>query len=246
MELATGHRELNFRKTVRHLYVEQRELPKPVILEYPTFASAAEASGISRIWAGIHWPADNESGQELGRNIAENAWQRGQQFVLGTASPATAVFLALRPPYWFYDNLTPDYPTQFRTTNGTLAMDLSAGGAGAWRSTIVDALPAGSYELKLMVAATGDQPVRLAAAVEATKGLLGKSEGILQPTGTPGIVTIPWTSDGLAAFRVSIEAHIDSGSANVSVSFISAERIWRKLTGSPRYYKMSTAGPSIR
>jgi membrane-associated phospholipid phosphatase len=245
MELATGHPDLNFRKAVRHLYVEQRELAEPVTLDYPTFASAAQASGMSRIWAGIHWPADNEMGLELGRKIGENVWQRGQQFVLGTASPATAVFLALRPPYWFYDNLTADHPAQFRSSGG-LAMDISAGGAGAWRSIVVDAVPAGSYQLKLVVAATGDRPLRLAAAIEASQGggaVLGKTETILQPAGTPDTITIPWQSDGAHAFRVSIEAHADSGSAKLLVSSVSARRIWPMAAGgSRRYYEMSTAG----
>ena len=62
MELAIGKPDFNFKQTVRHLYVEQRELAEPVTLFYPTFAAAAEAAGISRIWAGVHWPADNERG----------------------------------------------------------------------------------------------------------------------------------------------------------------------------------------
>ncbi len=76
MELATGSTSLNLRASVHHLFVEQRELTPPVTLFYPTFASAAEASGISRIWGGIHWPADNEQGQILGRKIGETVWGR--------------------------------------------------------------------------------------------------------------------------------------------------------------------------
>ena len=53
MELAIGKPDFNFKTTVRHLYVEQRELAEPVTLSYPTFAAAAEAAGISRIWAGF-------------------------------------------------------------------------------------------------------------------------------------------------------------------------------------------------
>ncbi|MBV9558910.1 MAG: vanadium-dependent haloperoxidase, partial [Bradyrhizobium sp.] len=95
MELATGKRPFNFHRLVTHLYVEQRELAQPVTLSYPTFAAAAEASGISRIWGGVHWPVDNKRGQEIGQKVGEHAWERAQQFVLGTASPATAVFAAL-------------------------------------------------------------------------------------------------------------------------------------------------------
>ena len=73
MELATEKPDFNFSMTVKHLYVEQRELAKPVTLLYPTFASAADAAGMSRIWAGVHWPADNERGLELGRKVGENA-----------------------------------------------------------------------------------------------------------------------------------------------------------------------------
>jgi hypothetical protein len=121
---------------------------------------------------------------------------------------------------------------------------VSAGGAGAWRSIVVDALPAGSYELKLAIAATGDRPIPLTIAVEALQGgaVLGKKETILQPTGIPGIVTIPWTSDGARSFRVSIEAWADSGSAKMLVSSINAWRIWPMLVGSPRYHEISSAG----
>ena len=95
MELAIGKPDFNFKTTVRHLYVEQRELAEQVTLSYPTFAAAAEAAGISRIWAGVHWPADNERGLELGRKVGESVWRRAEQFVLGRrirdASPALLV-----------------------------------------------------------------------------------------------------------------------------------------------------------
>jgi membrane-associated phospholipid phosphatase len=155
MELATGKPDFNFHVTVRRLYVEQRELAEPVTLSYPTFAAAGEAAGISRIWGGVHWPADNEHGLELGRKVGENAWRRAQEFVLGIASPAAAAFAALRSPFWFHDNQTPDHPAHFETASG-LAVDLPPQGAGVWRSIVVDAMPAGAYELKLKAKATGD------------------------------------------------------------------------------------------
>jgi membrane-associated phospholipid phosphatase len=244
MELATGRRELNFRKSVSHLYVEQRDLAKPVTLDYPTFAAAAEASGASRIWAGIHWPLDDASGQELGRKVGEIAWQRGQQFILGSASPAAAIFLALHPPYWFYESLTPDHPVQFHAVGDSLAIDITAGGAGAWRSIVVDAVPAGRHELKVVSSAKGDQSVRLAVILEAEDGRtrLGGSETVLPPDGTPCTTTLQWTADGATAFRVSIQASIERGSANVAVASVGERRIWPMLSGPPRYYELSTIG----
>jgi hypothetical protein len=88
--------ELRLHKTVRRLFVEQRDLAEPVTLDYTTFASAVTASGMSRIWGGIHWPADEIQGRALGEHVGENAWQRARQFVLGTASPAAAVLAFLR------------------------------------------------------------------------------------------------------------------------------------------------------
>ena len=245
MELATGRPDLNLRKTVRHLYVEQRELAQPVTLDYPTFASAAEASGTSRIWAGVHWPADNEQGQELGRQVGENAWQRAQQFVLGTASPATAVFAVLHPPYWFHDNEIAERPAHFQTVGG-LAIDLPAGGAGAWRSIVVDPMPAGNYGLRLRIAVTGDQAIRLNASVQANEEsssiLLGAADTVVSAASSASVVTVPWTSDGLQSFRVSIEARSNTGSGQVLISAINCTRIWPVVAGSPRYYEPSSAG----
>jgi hypothetical protein len=246
MELATGKPDFNFKKTVRHLYVEQRELAQPVTLFYPTFEAAAEAAGISRIWAGVHWPADNERGLALGRKVGENVWRRAELFWLGTASPAAAVFTALRPPFWFHENETPDHPVHFEATSG-LAVGLPPKGAGVWRSILVDAMPAGAYELKLKVRATGDEPVRLKVAIISTQtpktaALLAAAEAIIPATGSDSVVTIPWTSDGTRSFRVSIEARADEGGARLLVSAIKATRTWPMAAGSPRYYEPSSVG----
>jgi hypothetical protein len=245
MELATGKPDFNFKETVRRLYVEQRELAQPVTLSYPTFEAAAAASGISRIWAGVHWPADNERGQELGRNVGENVWRRAQQFVLGTVSPATAVFAALRPPFWFHDNETPNHPAHFEAASG-LAVDLPPGGSGAWRSSVVDAMPAGAYELKVKAKVTAGQPVRLKVAIEPSErsqvAPLSATEAIILATGFDDVVTIMWTSDGAQSFRVSIGARADDGGGQLLVSAIKATRMWPMVAGSLRYYEPSSAG----
>jgi len=245
MELATGKPDFNFKETVRRLYIEQRELAQPVTLSYPTFEAAAEASGMSRIWAGVHWPVDNERGQELGRKVGENVWRRAQQFLLGTASPATAIFAASRPPFWFHDNETPNHPAQFETASG-LAVDLPPGGSGAWRSGVVDAMPAGAYELKVKAKVTGDQPIRVKVAIEPgerSQGApLSATEAIIPATGFDDLVTTAWTSDGAQSFRVSIEARADDGGGRLLVSAIKATRMWPTVAGSLRYYEPSSAG----
>jgi len=244
MELATGEPDFNFSTTVKHLYVEQRELAKPVTLFYPTFASAAHAAGMSRIWAGVHWPVDNERGLELGSKVGENVWRRAQQFVLGTASPAAAMFATLRPPYWFHDSETPDHPAHFEAASG-LAIDLAPHGAGAWRSIVVDPMPAGAYALKLTVKATGDQPVRLKVAIEPSErsqAPLAATEAAIPATGAASVLTIPWSSDGAQSFRVSIEASADNGAAQLLVSAVKATRVWPIVAGSPRFYEPSLVG----
>ena len=244
MELATGKPDFNFSTTVKHLYVEQRELAKPVTLFYPTYASAAEAAGMSRIWAGVHWPADNERGLALGREVGENVWRRAQQYLLGTASPAAAMFATPRPPYWFHDNETPAHPAGFDTASG-LAIELPPHGAGDWRSVVADPMPEGAYELKLKAKAIGDQPVRLKVAIEPGEGpqaaSLGVAEAIIPATGSDDIVTVPWTSDGIQSFRVSIEARADNG-GRLLVSAIKTARMWPTAAGSPRYYEPDSAG----
>jgi len=244
MELATGKPDFNFEHTVRRLYVEQRELAEPVTLSYPTYAAAAEAAGISRIWAGVHWPVDNERGLELGGKVGENVWRRAQQFVLGTASPAAAMFATLRPPYWFHDSETPDHPAYFEAASG-LTVDLPPGGAGAWRSIVVDPLPAGAYALKLTVKATGDQPVRLKVAIEPSEksqAPLGATEAAVAATGAASVLTIPWASDGAQSFKVSIEARAEGGAARLLVSAVKATRVWPIVAGSPRFYEPSLVG----
>jgi membrane-associated phospholipid phosphatase len=250
MELMTGKPDFDFKVTMRRLYVEQRELAQPVTLSYPTFADAAEASGISRIWGGVHWPADNDRGLELGRKVGENAWRRAQQFVLGAASPAAAAFAALRPPFWFHDNETPEHAAHFEAASG-LAVDLPPQGAGVWRSAAVDAMPAGAYELKLKAKAAGDQPVRLKVAIEPSDtqqsaALFAATEAIIPATGSDNVVTTPWTSDGAQSFRVSIEARADDGGAQLLVSAIKAIRLWPIVAGSPRYYEPSSVGEPDR
>jgi len=127
-----------------------------------------------------------------------------------------------------------------------LAVDLPPGGVGVWRSIVVDAMPAGAYELKLKTKVTGDQPIRLSVAIEPSERSqadpFAVSETIIPATGSDGILTIPWTSDGVRSSKISIEARADGGSARLLVSTIKATRVWPMVAGSPRYYEPSSAG----
>jgi hypothetical protein len=243
MELTTGSTSLNLRASVHHLFVEQRELTPPVTLFYPTFASAAEASGISRIWGGIHWPADNEQGQILGRKIGETVWGRVQQLVLGTASPADAVAVALRPPLWFGEGVRRNNP-QLAAIGEGLPMSLAPDTTGTWRSIAVDPVPEGSYELKLAVKVTGDAPVHVKVAVEtpdAREELLGTASAVAPP-GRVTVLDVPWTSDGVRSLRFSVEAQAGHANAGVLISALHNMRTWPVVAGSARYYEMRSAG----
>lgn len=47
-------------------------------LQWATFGDAADEAGRSRIWGGIHIPADDEAGREIGREVADAAWSRAR------------------------------------------------------------------------------------------------------------------------------------------------------------------------
>jgi hypothetical protein len=246
MRLATGKPDLNFRTAVHHLYVELRELAHPVTLDYPTFEAAAAACGISRIWAGIHWPADNERGHELGLKVGDNAWQRYQQVVLAFASPPTAAFMTLRPPYWVHENEVADHPASFDSASG-LAMDLPPEASGTWQSILLDPMPAGNYELRLKVAVLGDGPARLDIAVRPTgapAGRITRGTILLPATESSRIVSVPWTTDGAQPFKISINVRAEGGYARARVSAMGASRIWPMLGGAQRYYEPSLIGHS--
>jgi hypothetical protein len=246
MTLATGTSELNYAKTVKHLYVEQRQLAPPVTLDYPTYEAAAEACGLARIWGGVHWPDDIERGQELGRKVGQNAWDRAQGFLLGTASPATAALATLHPPFWFSQSDGSGPGANFPRSTG-LPIDLAPIGSGLWRSIALDPMPAGAYKLGVTIDVSGDQPLSLRVAIEAS-GVPGAtpplavSESVVPPTDRKATVTLPWTSDGVQSFTVSVRAEAGATSARIVVSAMDVVRVWPMTAGSPRFVEPSLAG----
>ncbi len=49
-----------------------------VELQWGTYREAADEAGVSRIWGGIHVPADDFAGRELGAQVGLAAWDRAQ------------------------------------------------------------------------------------------------------------------------------------------------------------------------
>ena len=241
MEQATDQSDLNFRTTVRHLYVEVRDLTRPVTLDYPTFEAAQAACGLPRIWAGIHWPADNQRGQELGLKVAENAWSRYQQFVLGYASPAIAAFMTVSPACWMHENEVADHRTSFELRRGP-GDGCSAGASRTRQCSVLDPMPAGDYLLRLKVAVSGDHPARLTIAVRpcgAQGTPVAESTVLANPSEHGRILTLPQTSDGTLPFRLSINAEAQDRSARIIISAVGTSRVWPVRGGAQRYYAPS-------
>jgi hypothetical protein len=54
-----------------------------VTLTWPTFSDAANDAGMSRRWGGIHFYSGDTHGRALGRQVAQNVWGVGQNYIKG-------------------------------------------------------------------------------------------------------------------------------------------------------------------
>ena len=57
-----------------------------VVLQWATYADAADEAGISRLYGGIHVRADDLEGRIIGVEVGTNAWSRAEEFFEGVAS----------------------------------------------------------------------------------------------------------------------------------------------------------------
>jgi hypothetical protein len=57
---------------------------QPVTLQWASYYDAADQVGLSRIWGGIHPPADDFSGRRVGSQVGTNVWALAQKFFNGT------------------------------------------------------------------------------------------------------------------------------------------------------------------
>jgi hypothetical protein len=58
-----------------------------VVLQAATYFDAADQAGISRLFGGIHIPADDFNGRQIGAMCGEAAWALAQRYFDGTATP---------------------------------------------------------------------------------------------------------------------------------------------------------------
>jgi hypothetical protein len=56
------------------------------VLVWPTFSAAAAEAGVSRRQGGIHFPDADLHGRALGASVGQNAWQKAQTYITGTAT----------------------------------------------------------------------------------------------------------------------------------------------------------------
>jgi hypothetical protein len=58
---------------------------RDVTLQWATYFDAADAAGTSRLWMGIHIPADDFAGRRVGAQCGKGAWERAQRHFEGAA-----------------------------------------------------------------------------------------------------------------------------------------------------------------
>jgi hypothetical protein len=75
---------------------------QPVTLQWATYFDAADQVGLSRIWGGIHPPADDFAGRRVGSTCGQGAWALARKYFDGTVtnSPVTLASRPLGPGQW--------------------------------------------------------------------------------------------------------------------------------------------------
>jgi len=184
MELMMGDVEFDYTAKVYQLE-EAGELHSinPIEIPYPTYWSAAEGSGISRLHGGVHWPIGNTEGLALGRKTAELSVAKAKRYIEGKAMPSTAAFGYLKEPMWEY------------------------GSDGAMTSVMLDPVPAGRYALSIAFE-SDDTGARRRSRIEIMDPQ-GRPLGLHDESGRtesdlPAWVSASWVSDGRTPFYVII------------------------------------------
>jgi hypothetical protein len=85
LQLFTGSDKFGFSTVIPPNFgrVESGIPPVPTRFTYPTFSSAAQEAGMSRLYGGIHFTDDNVVGQRVGALIGQQAWNKAQLYFDG-------------------------------------------------------------------------------------------------------------------------------------------------------------------
>jgi hypothetical protein len=199
--------------------------------------SAAESSGQSRIYGGIRWPVDNRQGLALGKAVAEQAWQRGQQLFVGTASPLAPALSNLTAAYW---HMRTAGAAGAAAAPGQLQTELTPGENVVWQSITLDAPPEGTYRLSVAVEFEGATAGTVQASVRSAADpsiLLGSSELMLS-SGGPQALSFDWHSDGSTPCQIEFQATVTDRAARATFKDIKSWRQWPLVEGVPRYREM--------
>ena len=82
-----------------HFLAFEKGPSETVHLQWATYYDAADEAGLSRLWGGIHIPADDFAGRRLGSQIGLDAFQKTQRLRrAGTESPGSLINLSARAP----------------------------------------------------------------------------------------------------------------------------------------------------
>lgn len=84
-----------------------------VILQWATYRDASDQTSLSRIWGGIHPPADDIAGRKIGIEIGIDAFQKAKMYFDGTATSNQAEQITENPIGW---KLEQNYPNPFNPT----------------------------------------------------------------------------------------------------------------------------------
>ena len=201
MELFMGSAAFDFEAKVYNLRVQNSPRAfNPIKLTYPTYWSAAEDSGMSRLYGGIHWPIGNTQGLELGRKVGHASFSRAQEFITGTAHPFDVATLYLKEPQWRYSE-------HLASQAGREGLMLTAAG-GTWTSRDLDPLPRAEYALSLSLAIPDEArprtPLRIMVrAADDSERIFGiLTESTVHPL--PSWASLRWRSDGETPIRLEI------------------------------------------
>ena len=187
MELTLGTDQMDY--TGRVYFLSEENSPyvvDPIQLHFQTYEEAAQSSGMSRLYGGIHWMIGNTEGLAMGRTIGEMAYERAQRFFDGSATAPTPVFASVDTDYW------------------------RPMGESGRMSTVLDPVPAGLYSISASLSAEAGfenrAPVRLTVrSGDGSNRLLGLYDETNRQGPMPPWISVGWRSTGTEPFYVTLE-----------------------------------------